>query len=103
MTISLVCLIIQISRCPSHQGTGRGRARYCRGYRSFKLKLAAYEQQRGAIGNLRKEATSGLSEELYQELCIKMGKSPAIVLSAKELVQGLPRSMLKSNTPRQRK
>lgn len=57
--------------------------------RKFQLEEERAIQQKKNIGKLRAEATAMLSDECYEYLCIQMGKSPAVILSAKEIVTGL--------------
>lgn len=56
--------------------------------RRYELLLRKFEAQRKAIGELRKEAYSYLSEVCYHELAIRMGESPSTVLTAKAIYHG---------------
>jgi len=57
--------------------------------RKFGIEEERFNQQKRDISKLRTSATGMLSDECYEYLCVQMGKSPAIILSAKEIVSGL--------------
>jgi len=44
---------------------------------------------RRITSELRADATAMISDECHEYLCIQMGKTPAVILSAKEIVTGL--------------
>jgi len=57
--------------------------------RKYGIEDDRFNQQKRDISKLRTSATGMLSDECYEYLCVQMGKSPAVILSAKEIVSGL--------------